>query len=159
MSALHERRDQIGVAEIETQLANLELKEPLTQTPEPPSPDTEVREDDETANPHIAQEKLRLTSAQDAWWFLCHGDRNGNRVGGAADLCDCTQAIEDLPVQHLLFYRFGYFHTLLENANTLRASPLSQMHLLRGRRRKFFMLSKYSSDCASQSTHAFVSLK
>lgn len=82
MSALHERRDQIGVAEIETQLANLGLKEPLTQTPEPPSPDTEIREDDEIANPHIAQDvrvptltslkkKLLLTSAQDAWWCFC----------------------------------------------------------------------------------------
>lgn len=105
MSALHERRDQIGVAEIETQLANLELKEPLTQTPEPPSPDTEVREDDETANPHIAQEEAPSHEcARCLVVFLCHGDRNGNRVGGAADLCDCTQAIEDLPVQHLLFY-------------------------------------------------------
>ena len=111
MSTLHERRDQIGVAEIETQLANLELKEPLTQTPgtpdslpspEPPSPEAR---DDEKANPHIAQEEAPSHEcARCLVVFLCHGDRNGNRVGGAADLCDCTQAIEDLPVQHLVFY-------------------------------------------------------
>ena len=101
MSTLFERRARIGVAEIETQLANLSFVEPLTQSPDLPSPDTAVREDDDKANP-MEEEDPSHACGSCGMIFLCVGDANGNRAHD--DLCDCEQAITVFPLKHLVFY-------------------------------------------------------
>ena len=106
MSTLEAKRERIRIAEIETQLTNLELVEPLTQSPdlpspEPPSPDTAEREEDDKANPHFEEEGPSHECGSCGFIFLCVGDANGR---AQEDLCDCEQAVLALPLRHLVFY-------------------------------------------------------